>query len=272
MNETASSLLTVLAVFDGGAPEPALRAVAGACGFDSAAFQRQRESALRAGLMREIAPGRCEAAEASAAGDDEPTLAAARRAHAEYFAEWATERHASRDDLERELPNLRAGFRAATQPATRDDPAVVAYAVALSDLFIARQNWEDAIAWLLEAAQACQSLADEEMEAAVRAKLGLAHCLRGAWSAGYDAYAAAAPLLDRIGDRATLATVEGNLGLLALALGDTRAESHLKRSATLSAQLKLRGKETGVVEHALVLLVTQGSDAAAALAMARLRS
>lgn len=191
---------------------------------------------------------------------------------AQEWAQWAAEHYEDFAALEREWPKLADGFAQAVAPATRDNDAVLAYTVSLMSWFMARQDWDTALAWLNEAVAACQALGDEEMLAAIYNRGGLVHCLRGVYAEGFKWYSRALPLYEKLGDRAALATVEGNLGLLAVALGDRAARQHLDRAALLNMQLGNRSSDAQFIEHVLVILLTQGWDAAASLAAMRLRA
>jgi tetratricopeptide (TPR) repeat protein len=191
---------------------------------------------------------------------------------AKRWAQWASEHYQDFAALEQEWPNLANGFAQVVASDTRDDQSIITYTVSLMNWFMARRDWETALAWLNEAVQACQALGDDEMLAAMYNRGGLVHCLRGAHSEGFNWYARALPLIEKLGDRAALATVEGNLGLLAVALGDRTAQQHLNRAAMLNMQLGNRSSDAQFIEHALVILLTQGWDAAARLAAMRLRA
>lgn len=191
---------------------------------------------------------------------------------AKQWAQWASERYEDFAALEREWPNIADGFVQAAAPDTRDDQSIVTYTVSLMNWFMARRDWNTALAWLNEAVAACRALGDDEMLAAMYNRGGLINCLRGAHSEGFNCYAKALPLFEKLNDRAALAIVEGNLGLLAVALGDRTAEQHLKRAAMLNMQLGNRSSDAQFIEHVLVTLLTQGWDAAASLAAMRLRA
>jgi len=267
MADSSIPLLTALQAFDGGATPTALQAVAGVENRDVDRFLRQ---ALDEGSVREHAPGRYELVSAAASLSNTSEVALARSRHAEYFAEWACEHGAEIDVLESELPNLQAGLKTACAGPTPRDDLVILYAATVVNLFLIRQRWDSALSWLQEAVAACERQRDDEMLARVYTRIGLTHCLRGSFQPGYDWYAKAAPIFERSNDKAELATIEGNLGLIALALSDTRAEAHLRKSATLSSQLGTRSRDAQIVEHALVLLITRGWDEAASFARSRL--
>lgn len=188
------------------------------------------------------------------------------------WAEWAAEHYEDFAALEQAWPKIAEGFAQATAPDTRDNESIVTYTVSLMNWFIARRDWNTALAWLNEAVAACQALGDDEMLAAMYNRGGLLHCLRGVHSEGFNWYARALPLVEKLNDRATLATLEGNLGLLAVALGDRMARQHLNRAVMLNAQLGNRSSDAQFIEHVLVTLLTRGWDAAASLAAMRLRA
>ena len=195
----------------------------------------------------------------------------ARAQQAKQWAQWASEHYDDFAALEREWDKLSAGFAQAAAPDTRDDELVITYSVSLMNWFMATRNWETALAWLNEAITACQASGDDEMLAMMYNRGGLVHSLRGVFGEGFNWYSKALPLFEKLGDRTALATVEGNLGLLALATANRTAQEHLNRAAMLNMQLRDRSHEAQVVEHALVTLLTQGWDAAAALAVSRLK-
>ncbi len=191
---------------------------------------------------------------------------------AKQWAQWASQHYDDFSALEREWPKLADGFAHAVAPNTRDNPSIITYTVSLINWFMARRDWNTALAWLNEAVAACQALGDEEMLAAMYNRGGLVHCLRGVYSEGFSWYAQALPLFEKLGDRQALATVEGNLGLLAVALGDRTAQQHLNRATLLNMQLSNRSSDAQFVEHVLVILLTRGWDAAASLVAMRLRA
>ncbi len=191
---------------------------------------------------------------------------------AKQWAQWAAEHYEDFAALEREWPKLADGFAQVAAPDTRDNQSIIVYTVSLINWLMARRDWDTALAWLNEAVAACQALGDEEMLAAMYNRGGLVHCLRGVHSEGFSWYARALPLFEKLGDRPALATVEGNLGLLAVALGDRTAQQHLNQAAMLNMQLGNRSSDAQFIEHVLVTLLTQGWDAAASLAAMRLRA
>ena len=260
-------LLVSLRVFEGGAPRAALQAV---CELGAEEFERLLQEGIDSGRILETQPGRYDLAPGALPAADPSELSRARQRHCAWFAEWAAERAGRNDALESELPNLRAGFDAACEGPAPQDEQVIGYAACATGVFLARRDWETALNWLEQAAAACERQRDDEMLARVHARIGLTHCLRGSFQSGYDEYAKAARLLESQQDRAELAAIEGNLGLIALAIGDTRADGHLRRSALLSAQTGSRSREVQIVEHALVLLLSHGQDAAASFARSRL--
>ncbi|MCS7062153.1 MAG: tetratricopeptide repeat protein [Anaerolineae bacterium] len=195
-----------------------------------------------------------------------------RSRRAQEWAEWAAEHYQDFAALEREWPHIADGFAQAAASETRDDQLVIDYTVALMSWFMVRRDWDTALMWLNEAVHACQALADDEMLAVMYNRGGLIYCLRGVYSEGFNWYSRALPLFEKLGDRAALATVEGNLGLLAVAMGDRTAEQHLKRASLLNMQLGNLSSEAQFVEQVLVTLLTRGWDAAATLAAMRLRA
>lgn len=191
---------------------------------------------------------------------------------AQEWAQWAAEHYEDFEALEREWPAIADGFARAVAPEARDDELILTYTVALMNWFMAKRDWNTALAWLNEAVAACRALGDDEMLAAMYNRGGLVHCLRGVYAEGFNWYNQALPLYEKLGDRAALATVEGNLGLLAVALGDRSARQHLDRAVMLNTQLGNRSSDAQFVEHVLVMLLTRGWDAAASLAAMRLRA
>jgi len=224
----AVALLQALLAFQRGATYEALRAVA-APGTGEVAFDDRLRAALDSSLLE--ARGSGEAARydlhplthAYLKRQRPPapaTLAELRRRHAGYFVGWACRHRQDFDALEVELPNLRAGFAFVTSEATRDEAMVHNYGSALFDMFQTRCYWDDVLAWMGEAARACEALHNRAALARVHNSIGLIHNARGEYEAALAMFQQAAPVLEEIGDRATLATVHNNIGEICRARGE----------------------------------------------------
>ena len=216
----AVALLQALLAFQGGATYEALRAVA-APGTGEVAFDDRLRAALDSSLLE--ARGSGEAArydlhpltQAYLKRQHPPApaaLAELRRRHAGYFVEWAGRHKQDFDALEAELPNLRAGFAFVTAETTRDEVMVHNYGSALFNMFQTRCYWDDALAWMDEAARACEALHDRATLARVHNNIGTIHRAHGEYEVALVMYQKAAPVLEEIGDLATLATVYNNIG------------------------------------------------------------
>jgi len=237
----AVALLQALLAFQGEATYQALRAVA-APGTDEVAFDNRLRAALDSSLLEARGSGE------GARYDLHPlthaymkrqrppapaTLAELRRRHAGYFVEWALQHRQDFDALEAELPNLRAGFAFVTAEATRDETMVRGYGSALFDVFQTRCYWDDALAWMGEAARAYEALHDRAMLATVYNNIGKVHDARGEYEAALAMYQQAAPVLEEIGDRAMLATVHNNIGAIYRARGEYEAALAMYQQAAL---------------------------------------
>jgi tetratricopeptide (TPR) repeat protein len=216
----AVALLQVLLVFQGGAPDAALRAVA-APDEDETVFDDRLRAALDASLLEGHGAG--EAARydlhpltRAYLSRRQPLDAVAsselRRRHAVHFLDWAIQHQRDFDAIEAELPNLRTGFAYATADATRDDAMVQYYGAVLVDMFQTRCYRDEVLAWMGETARACERLGDQNNLAAAYNNMGQAHHARGEYEAALKMYQKAAMVMDEIGERAGLARVYGNMG------------------------------------------------------------
>ena len=266
----AVALLQALLAFQGGATYETLRAVA-APGTDEVVFDDRLRAALDSSLLEARGSGEASRydlhplthAYLNRQRPPAPaTLAELRRRHAGYFAAWALRHKQDFDALEVELPNLRAGFAFATAEATRDEAMVRGYGFALFKMFQTRCYWDDALAWMDEAARACEALHDRAMLAVAHNNIGQIHHARGEYEAALAMYQKAAPVLEEIGDRAMLARVAVNLGLLYLQLDDAvQAEAHLRRSVALFDELGLETDAAQITRQVLQMGLEQGWSA-----------
>jgi tetratricopeptide (TPR) repeat protein len=153
-------------------------------------------------------------------GLDEAEL---RARHAAHYLAYAQAHRGDYDALERELPDIFAGFDFVAAEPTRDDEMVAAYNWAVQDVLKVRGYWDEVLRWLSETSHACEALGDRAGLATTYNNIGLIHKARGEYEAALEWYMKDLAISEELGDRAGLAATYNNIGEVHRARGEYEA-------------------------------------------------